>query len=98
MEAAMEFLAETDQPFAEAKTAVMRHEILCKRIRSRVFCFVEGGVEQRKAQAETHQEVIAADDEYIAAILAFETLRARRGRAEIVIDVWRSLNASQRKS
>lgn len=94
----MEFLADSDEPFAQAKTAVMRQEILCKRIRSRVFGFVEGSVESRKAQAETHQEVVAADDEYIAATLAFETLRARRGRAEIVIDVWRSLNASQRKS
>lgn len=93
----MEFLAETDEPFAEAKTAVMRQEILCKRIRSRVFCFVEGGVEQRKAQAETHQEVIAADDEYIAATLAFETLKARRSRAEILIDVWRSVESSRRR-
>jgi hypothetical protein len=98
MEAAMEFLADSDVSFAEAKTEVMRQEILGKRIRARVFGFVEGSVEARKSQAETHQEVITADDEYIAATLAFETLRARRGRAEIVIDVWRSLNASQRKS
>jgi hypothetical protein len=98
MEAAMEFLADTDQTFAEAKTATARTEILCKRVRARVFVAEDGSVEMRKAKAEIHSDAIAADDEYIAATLTFEGLRARRGRAEIVIDVWRSLNASQRKS
>src|ERR1700692_4646556 len=98
MEAAMEFLAETDEQFAENKTAVLRNEILCKRVRSRVFVSEEGGVELRKAKAEVHSEAIEADEAYCKATLAFEALKARRSRAEILIDVWRSLNASQRKS
>lgn len=98
MEAAMEFLAETDFKFAEAKTALMQTEILCKRVRSRIFVTETGSVEARKAAAEGHSEVIAADDAYIAATMTFEALRARRGRAEIVIDVWRSIEASRRKT
>jgi hypothetical protein len=98
MEAAMNFLAETDETYAEAKTNLLRSEILCKRIRARVFTFVEGNIETRKAQAEGHQEVVAADDEYIKATLAFESLKARRSRAEILMDVWRTLEASRRRT
>ena len=99
MEAAMEFLAETDFKFAEAKTQLLHNEILCKRTRSRCFLTAEGGsVEARKAAAEVHGEVIVADDGLCQATQEYEALKARRSRAEIVIDVWRSINASQRKS
>ena len=98
MEAAMEFLADTDQAFAESKTQMLRSEILCKRVRARIYISEEGGVELRKAKAEAHTEVVIVDDDYVQATLAFESLKARRSRAEILIDVWRSLNASQRKS
>lgn len=93
----MEFLAETDIPFAEAKTNLLRAEILAKRARARIFVSGAGSVEQRKADAETHEEVIAVDDGLCAASLEFEALKARRSRAEIVIDVWRSIEASRRK-
>lgn len=94
----MEFLAGTDLPFAEAKTQVLRSEILVKRVRARVMINEEGAMELRKAKAEAHPQAAEADDGLIEATLAFEALKARRSRAEIVIDVWRSLNASQRKS
>jgi hypothetical protein len=98
MEAAMLFLAESDLPYAQAKTSLMQTEILCKRTRARIFLSSDGSVESRKAAAETHGEAIAADDQYCEATLAFETLKARRSRAEIVVDVWRSINASQRRA
>jgi hypothetical protein len=94
----MEFLAETDHTYAEAKTSLLRCEILCKRVRARVFPAGEGSVELRKAQAEVHPDVQFADDALIAATLEFEALKARRIRAEILIDVWRSVEASRRKS
>jgi hypothetical protein len=98
MESAMEYLAETDLPYAEAKTDLLRCEILCKRVRARVFVSCEGSVEARKAIAEAAQPVLDADDALIAATLAFESLKARRSRAEIVIEVWRSVEASRRKT
>lgn len=94
----MTFLGETDQPFAEAKTSLMRCEILCKRVRARIYVTGMGSVEQRKAEAEGHKDTIEADDAYIAATLAFEGLKARRSRAEILIDVWRSVEASRRRA
>ena len=98
MEAAMGFLAETDEPYAQAKADLLRSEILAKRVRARLFMAGEGSVEARKAAAEAHSEAIAADDALVAATLTFEALKARRSRAEIVIDVWRSVEASRRKS
>lgn len=98
MEAAMEFLAETDLPFAEAKTQVLRSEILAKRVRSRVFIAEDGSIELRKAKAEAHAQVIEVDEGLIEATLRYEELKAKRQRAEILIEVWRSVNASQRKS
>lgn len=100
MEAAMEFLADTDITFAEAKTALLRCEILCKRVRARIFMTeCQGGsVEARKQNAEGHSEVIATDDALITATLEYEALKARRSRAEILIDVWRSVEASRRKT
>lgn len=94
----MEFLAETDLPFAEAKTQVLRSEILAKRVRSRVFIAEDGSIELRKAKAEAHARVIEVDEGLIEATLRYEELKAKRQRAEILIEVWRSVNASQRKS
>ena len=94
----MEFLAETDENYANLKTLVLRCEILAKRARSRIFLTGEGNVESRKAAAEVHGEVCAADDTYIEAMREFETLKARRSRAEILVDVWRSIEASRRRT
>ena len=96
--AALEFLALSDEDFAMAKTNLLRSEILSKRVRARVFVETEGGVEVRKAKAEGHVDVVTADESLCASTLDFETLKAKRSRAEIVIEVWRSVNASQRKS
>lgn len=94
----MTFLAESDDSYAIAKADMLRGEILAKRARARVFVTGEGSVEARKAAAEIHGDVTTADEELIRATLEFEGLRAKRQRAEIVIDVWRSLEASRRKS
>lgn len=93
----MEFLAETDEAYALAKADLLRSEILAKRIRARCFAGGSGSVEARKADAEGDAAVIAGDDALIAATVTFETLKARRSRAEILIDVYRTLEASRRK-
>jgi hypothetical protein len=98
MEAAMEFLAETDEKYALAKAEVLRAEIMCKRVRARVFVGEDGSVELKKAKAEMFPEVVKMDEEYCQATLEFETLKAKRSRAEILIDVYRTLEASRRKS
>ena len=96
MEAALEFLAENDERFAQIKTLQLRTEILCKRARARIFLTADGNVEARKASAEVHGEVCAADDTYIEATREYEALKARMQRAEIVISVWQSMERSKR--
>jgi hypothetical protein len=98
MENAMLFLSESDEQYAKAKADLLRAEILSKRTRARVFVETEGGVEVRKAKAEGHADVVAADESLCASMLEFETLKAKRSRAEILIDVYRTLEASRRKS
>src|ERR1017187_9763084 len=98
MEAAMEYLAETDDTFAEAKTHVLYCEILCKRVRARVFIVEAGIVDAHKCAAEGHKDVIEADEGLCQATEHFEKLKAKRQRAEILIDVYRTLEASRRKT
>lgn len=98
MEAALDYRAVSDDDYAELKADVLRCEILCKRVRARVFVAEEGSVEARKAKAEGHSEVIAADESYVTATLAFERLRASRETADILIDAFRTVEASRRKS
>lgn len=94
----MEYLADTDETYAEAKTQVLHCEILCKRIRARILVTEEGAMDLRKAKAEGHQDTIEADSGLCQAVENFEKLKARRSRAEILIDVYRTLEASRRKS
>lgn len=98
MEAAMVWLAETDEAYAQAKTNLLVSEILCKRVRAKLFTTGAGSVEARKAAAEAHGETMESDDALIKATLAFESLRARRQRAELVIEGARTLEASRRKT
>ena len=93
----MEYLAETDVKYAEAKTQVLYCEILVKRVRARILVTEEGAMDLRKAKAEGHTDVIRADDGLCQAVQHFETLKAKRSRAEILIDVYRTLEASRRK-
>lgn len=97
MESALEYRATSDDSYADLKTNVLRCEILCKRVRARVFVQGEGSVDLRKAKAEGDSEVIAADESLCQATVAFERLRASRETADILIDAFRTVEASRRK-
>lgn len=99
VEKAMNFLAESDHSFAREKMAVAQGEILRRRVRSRIFLVSDRKtVAEREAEAETHPDVVKADDDYCASLLAFETLRAKRQRAELVCELYRTISANQRRS
>ena len=97
MEEALDLLDNTADEFAIGKADVESAEIACKRSRARVFLTSEGNIEMRKAKAETDATVIAADEHYLKCLVVFEKCKARRQRAEIFLDVWRSVEASRRK-
>ena len=93
----MTFLGESDDTFADAKANLAKREILAKRARHRIFITESGTVAERQAKADIHPEVGQADDELIEAITVFERLKAKRERAGVVVDVWRSLYSGMKR-
>ena len=98
LEEAMLFLAESDEDYAESKAALESSEIVRKRVRARVFLLSDGTVAERTAKAEVHLDTQGADDKYISSLEAHERLKAKRQRADMRCDIWRTISANQRKS
>lgn len=96
LESALEYLAHTDSDYANEKAQLERSEILRKRVRARIFLTSDGTVAERQAKAEIAPESEQADDDYCKTVAVFETLKARRERAEIVVRVWQSLESTRR--
>lgn len=97
-EDAFEYLRDTTGKIGEARGEQERSEILRKRSRKRIFVESEGTVAHREALAEIHSDVIVCDDRYIAAVVAYETLRAKRDIQTIALDVWRTESANRRRA
>ena len=94
---ALQFLLSTTDEIADKKGALERAEILRKRARKNVFLSCDGTVAVRDALAETSQNSLEADDKYIEALVAYEKLKAKREIEQIVIDVYRTNEASRRR-
>ena len=91
------FLANSDAKFALAKCSLESAEILRKRVRARVWHDADGTAGERTAEAEIADDTQAADDAYVAAKLEFEKLKAHRERGEMLVDIFRTLEASRRR-
>lgn len=97
MEAALAYLAESDLEFAHAKTALMRAEFMEECAEDMVFLsLTEGTVEEKKRRANVSDEHKKSQEDVFTASTHFEKLKARRARAMIVIEVWRSINSSRK--
>ncbi len=97
-EEALDYLQGTTEKIGAAKAELERSEILRKRVRRKHFLASDGTVAVREAFAECHAESAEADDRYIDAVAAFETLRARRDVESIALDVWRTEAANRRRA
>jgi hypothetical protein len=96
---AFEYLRDTTSAIGAAKAELERSEILRKRTRRRMFLGApDGPIAQREAFAEVQDETSAADERYVEAVGAFETLRARRDVETIALDVWRTESANRRRA
>lgn len=96
-DAALEFLQDSCDAIAAAKAELERSEILRKRLRRKWFLTSNGTVAEREALAESIAEVQESDDRYVAAVSAYEGLRAKRELRVIQVDVYRSQEASRRQ-
>ena len=94
---ALEFLENTCVHIAAAKAELERSEILRKRVRKKWFMHFDGNNSEREAQVEGVKEVHDADDRYVAAVAAFESLRAKRELRVIQTEVYRTQEASRRQ-
>jgi hypothetical protein len=97
LEKALVYLAETDEPMAEAKGEILRLENLIKRVNYRLFLSASGSVEARKAEAGKSEETARLEEELVAATVKYEGMRAKRDTERAVIEVWRSLESSRRQ-
>lgn len=97
LEKALRFLAESDEQFAESKVNMLRLDYAADLARKRVFLGETGNNEERKAKAEASDHVQAVIGTYLDSVGVFEKLRAKRTTEELIVEVFRTLEASRRQ-
>jgi hypothetical protein len=98
LEKALRFLAETDEKAAELKVQVHRKSYIVDLSRKREFLKAEAStIETKKAIAETSVQVRDSITEELDAELEWEKLRAKRATEELIVEVFRTLEASRRQ-
>lgn len=91
------YLAETDAAFAQAKASVKASEHTLKVVKAKSFLSSEGPQGQREQQAYASEEYQSVLNDLKDVTLEAETMGAKRKTAELAIEVFRSLNANQRR-
>ena len=98
VEKALAYLAETDEPHANAKASVKGLEQRKKTIHATALLAVQGtSVAERDAKALTSPEYKKFLDDYEVAVYDEQILYNKRKRAELTVEVWRSMNAAHRR-
>jgi hypothetical protein len=97
MEKALAFLAETDAEVADWEGQVLRTEFMAECAESLAYKSLEGGVEERKRALKLIPEVQTAWENHFVAVVGKKNLEARRKRAIITIELYRTLEASRRQ-
>lgn len=95
-EKALLFLEHTDAQYADTRVMMLRTEYLVEVTECMVYKTLEGSIEDRKRLAKSDPVTQAKFDEYLKSVRDFEFLRAKRKRAELTIEVWRSLNSARK--
>jgi len=94
---ALKYLAETDKEYALAITRVKAMEYKIKTIKAVAYLEAKGTGLDKKAISESSVEYIQFTKDYESTVYDKELVSARRKRAELTIEVWRSLNANRRQ-
>lgn len=97
LEQALTYLASTDDECAELHTESERAEFKAKVIKNAMLDRLTGSVADRTAQAESSPEYVEAMNAHFDLLAKWEAMRNKRGTESIVVDVWRSINASRRQ-
>jgi len=95
--AALTYLAKTDEEWARACAALEAAELAVKTARDIAFLEFDAGTQaERAARANTTGSVRLAHKQLEEAVFAKRFIEAKRARAILTIDVWRSLNSNRR--
>ena len=97
LEKALSYLAQTDEPCAELKADVDRSEYKAKSLKAACFLHLEGGVAEREAKALQEQAVMDAYMLHFRAIRDYQAMANKRALEVLVVDVYRTISANQRR-
>ena len=98
-EKAYHYLASTDEEYTNAKALMVGRKHMLKVAYS--VAYLESGestVAAREASANCSEALLSAISGYREAVLEYETLDAKRQRALLAIERWRTLEATRRKT
>lgn len=97
LEQALVYLATTDEPSAALRADMARTEFKAKATKAAMFKLAEGSsAAAREAIADTSVEVGEAWEKHFKAMHEYHAMANKRSTESIVIDTWRSMNASRR--
>ena len=94
---ALKYLAETDIPFAKTMAHVKAMEYQLKTIKGLAFLEAKGTVADRTAESESCLTYRTWVNDFENSYAEMKTMESKRKRAELTIDVWRSINANRRQ-
>ena len=100
LQKALTYLAETDEPCAKARGYLAGLERLEKTIKA--VEMLEGAglkltIAEREARAYSSSAFREHTQKIENATADFETMRNRRLTAELIVEVWRTISANQRR-
>lgn len=96
LDGAFEWLLQSSDEIAQARANLIRAEYKVKAEFSRLYLKATGAVEARKAWAFSHPEYADAIERLAEAEGTWERAKDQRNRAEMIIEAWRTEQASRR--
>ena len=96
LETALRRIAESDEPHAELKADMLRAEHAAKKTKAAIFLMAEGTVAEREARSVASDRYNEAMEDYFNAVKDFNSLNNMRDLEFVVIDAFRTLEASRR--
>lgn len=96
VERALRYLEESEEAYAQAVARREASEAAAKVAREVGFLEAEGTVAERTARAVTCGPYASALSAVEDAVFQAELLKAKRQRALVTLEVWRSLNSNRR--
>jgi hypothetical protein len=94
----LDYLGSTDESCAGLKADVQRTKFLAELAESFAYKMITvGSVADKTAEARLTKEVCDKWEIHFKAIAAYETVRARREHAQLLVELFRTHAANQRK-